>query len=94
MAIMKCPRCGGCGGIVQGSDNTTAGLYKSPCPSCSGTGWVSDAPTVDSNVKVHFDNLKLERAMEDHYMKCPKCGEVIRIELGHYLVLPDSAKKL
>ncbi len=92
MAVMTCPKCGGCGEITLGNNSTSVGFYKSTCPSCGGTGYVSDTPTSSPNVAVNVDNLKLERAMTDHYLKCPKCGEVIRLQLGHYLTLPDSKK--
>ena len=92
MAVMACPRCGGCGEITLGNNSITTGFYKSTCPSCCGTGYVSDNPTQSSNVTVNVDNLKLETPMSDHYLKCPKCGELIRFQLGHYLTLPDSKK--
>lgn len=94
MSVMVCPKCGGCGEITLGNNNTSVGFYKSTCPSCGGTGYISDASPTPPNVTVNIDNLKLERAMSDHYLKCPKCGEAIRLQLGHYLVLPDSAKIL
>lgn len=42
MAIMKCPKCGGSGEVLEGDPNTTAGQYKTTCPSCSGKGYVTD----------------------------------------------------
>jgi hypothetical protein len=42
MAIMTCPRCGGSDAILEGELDTTAGLQKRVCPSCSGKGYVAD----------------------------------------------------
>lgn len=94
MAIMTCPKCGGGGKATGGNDKTSTGFYELSCSSCGGTGYVSDTPVAPPNVIVNADNLKLETAMEDHYLKCPKCHELIRVNLGHYLVLPDFGKRL
>ena len=84
MAVMTCPKCGGTGEITLENNSSKVGFCKLTCPSCGGTGYIFDSPTPPSNVTVNGDNLKLERAMSDHYLKCPKCGEVIRL---HWWVL-------
>jgi len=78
MTVIACPKCGGCGEIKLGNNSTSVGFYKSTCPSCGGTGYVSDSPSIPPNVTVNVSNLKLEQAIEDHYLKCPKCGELAR----------------
>jgi len=43
MAIMKCPKCGGSGEIVHyAGESSTAAPTQTVCPSCSGTGYVTD----------------------------------------------------
>jgi len=43
MAIMKCPRCGGCGEIwMNYGEQTAAAPHKTLCPSCGGRGYVTD----------------------------------------------------
>ena len=42
MAIMKCPKCGGFGKIIEGDPNSTVGTYQTICPSCGGKGYVTD----------------------------------------------------
>ena len=42
MAIMKCPKCGGCGEIVEYRPESAAGDIKQTCPSCGGKGYVTD----------------------------------------------------
>lgn len=46
MSIIACPRCGGSGAILEGNENTTAGIQKQICPSCSGRGYVTDQQIV------------------------------------------------
>jgi len=50
MAIMKCPKCGGCGEIiVDPGKEQTAAPYKTTCPSCGGKGYVTDQAKEVSN---------------------------------------------
>ena len=40
--VIVCPKCHGSGEVIQGDSNSTAGTYKSTCPSCQGKGYVTD----------------------------------------------------
>lgn len=42
MAIMKCPKCGGSGKIVDYHPESTAAYTEQTCPSCGGKGYVTD----------------------------------------------------
>ena len=42
MSIMACPRCSGSGAILEGDSNSTVGVQKVICASCSGRGYVTD----------------------------------------------------
>ena len=51
MAIMKCPKCGGCGYYIYGSWDraTTAAQVQTTCTSCGGTGYVTDGQILPNN---------------------------------------------
>ena len=84
------------GGCTTGGC-TTGGWI---CPYCLVTvPWETEhiCPALKSDYHQELElnpNVKLEQAIEGHFMKCPKCGEEIRIHIGHYIALPDMAKKL
>jgi len=60
MAIMTCPRCGGCGAIWNSQEGTACAGYSSTCPSCGGKGYVTDdqcygtSSILDSDTKYTF----------------------------------------
>ena len=43
MAIMTCPKCGGCGKVlVNSGDYSAIAPYETACSSCGGLGYVTD----------------------------------------------------
>jgi len=94
MVVMTCPRCGGRGFIIQGDARTTIGQYETVCPSCQGSGFVTDNPQPQFPISPKTIEAGLNSIGEIHYFKCPKCGELIEVKIGHYLAFPESAKKL
>ena len=69
MAIMTCPKCGGCGSIVKYEEpgfTITGGNMPQTCMSCGGTGYVTDG--VAEPVRC----LKCEKDMVIQW-KCSDC---------------------
>ena len=71
MAVMTCPRCGGGGSIIQGNAGTTTGQYSVPCPSCCGSGYVTDNP----QPAVRDLGAELVSA----HIQCPHCGGMLKV---------------
>jgi len=73
MALMKCPKCGGCGETVEQPGLTTTGAtLPSTCPSCGGKGYVTDisveSGTTDNtrwvNPIVQREHKRIKRILE------------------------------
>ncbi len=58
MAIMTCPRCGGCGQVWvdpgYGGLSTSVAPYPIVCPSCHGAGYVTDNLNTSVNASVNI----------------------------------------
>ena len=81
MAIMKCPKCGGCGEVIEGDPNSTAGTYEVACLNCGGTGYVTDTS--------RYIQTPPPVSKATVWIKCPHCGEEIEAKefRGSYIAV-------
>lgn len=75
MAIMKCPKCDGSGSFWTSQEGTASAGYMSTCPSCGGTGYVTDG--------VNYVNAPMGSPVTI-WIKCPHCGKQIEIKQYQY----------